>query len=98
MPEQVRRKDHPLSLRLPEDDLALIDRAAGLKGRSRTDFMREAAVRAAEDVLVESGLVRLSPADFEAFMATLSAPGLPVPALVELLERPAPWETGSNER
>jgi uncharacterized protein (DUF1778 family) len=34
-------------MRLPEGDLAIIDRAAGLKGRSRTDFVREAAVRAA---------------------------------------------------
>ena len=31
------RKDHPISMRLPESDLALIDRAARLRGRSRTE-------------------------------------------------------------
>jgi hypothetical protein len=31
-------------MRLPESDIAIIDRAANLRGRSRTDFVREAAV------------------------------------------------------
>ena len=35
------RKDHPLSMRLPEADIAVIDRAANLRGRSRTDLVRE---------------------------------------------------------
>ena len=43
-----KRREHPLSMRLPETDIAIIDRAANLRGRSRTDFVREAAVRAAE--------------------------------------------------
>jgi uncharacterized protein (DUF1778 family) len=37
-----QRKDHPLSMRLPTGDLAVIDRAADLRGRSRTDFVRDA--------------------------------------------------------
>jgi len=68
------RKDHPLSMRLPEADIALIDRAANLRGRSRTDFVRDAAVRAAEDVLMETMFIRMSPDGFEAFMSALSAP------------------------
>jgi uncharacterized protein (DUF1778 family) len=40
-------KEHSLSMRLPDTDIAIIDRAATLRGRSRTDFVREAAVRAA---------------------------------------------------
>lgn len=46
MPKSIPRKEHPLSMRLPEADIAIIDRAANLRGRSRTDFVREAAVRA----------------------------------------------------
>jgi len=88
------RKDHPISMRLPEADIAMIDRAAGLRGRSRTDFVREAAVRAAEDVLLEHRLIRMSPEGFAAFMAALSAPAAPVPEMVELAGRPAPWEPG----
>jgi uncharacterized protein (DUF1778 family) len=90
------RKEHPLSMRLPVADLAIIDRAAGLRGRSRTDFVREAAVRAAEEVLLERTLVRMSPAGFAAFRAAIEAPATPVPELVELLRRPAPWEDGAD--
>lgn len=86
------RKDHPLSMRLPEADIAIIDRAAVLRGRSRTDFVREAAVRAAEEVVMETMPIRMSAAGFDAFLEALTAPPTPVPAMVELLRRPAPWE------
>lgn len=49
------RKEYPISMRLPEADVAMIDRAASLRGRSRTDFVRDAAVRAAEEVVMEQG-------------------------------------------
>ena len=93
MPRAAKRKEHPLSMRLPEADIAIIDRAAGLRGRSRTDFVRDAAVRAAEEVVMESTLIRMSPAGFSAFMKALSKAAKPVPEIVELLKRPAPWET-----
>ncbi|TIY11549.1 MAG: DUF1778 domain-containing protein, partial [Mesorhizobium sp.] len=74
MSTSAGRKEHPISMRLPEADVAMIDRAAGLRGRSRTDFVREAAVRAAEDVLMETRLIRMSPEGFADFMAVLSGP------------------------
>lgn len=92
MPRAVERKDYPLSMRLPETDIAIIDRAAALRGRSRTDFVRDAAVRAAEDALMETMPIRMSPAGFKAFMAALSGPARPVPEMVELFRRAAPWE------
>jgi uncharacterized protein (DUF1778 family) len=93
MPRVIKRKEHPLSMRLPETDIAIIDRAASLRGRSRTDFVREAAVRAAEDVLMETAPIRMSPAGFKAFMEVLSAPVQQVPEMVELFRRAAPWES-----
>src|SRR3977135_3410818 len=92
MPRVVKRKEHPLSMRLPEADIAIIDRAAILRGRSRTDFVREAAVRAAEDVLMETAPIRLSPAGFKAFIEALSRPARPVPEMLELFKLTAPWE------
>jgi uncharacterized protein (DUF1778 family) len=79
-------------MRLPAADIAMIDRAARLRGRSRTDFVREAAMRAAEEVVAESVLVRMSPSGFAAFMAALAGPATPVQAMVDVLKRPAPWE------
>lgn len=96
MPRIAERKDHPLSMRLPEADIAIIDRAATLRGRSRTDFVREAAVRAAEEVLMESAPIRMSPDGFDAFLNAVSGPATAVPAMVELLRRPAPWEKDAS--
>ena len=98
MTATTNRKDYPLSMRLPEGDIAIIDRAADLRGRSRTDFVRDAAVRAAEEVLMENALVRMSPEGFEAFVQAVSAPAAPVPEMVASLLRKAPWEQGAAKR
>jgi uncharacterized protein (DUF1778 family) len=98
MSRAADRKDHPLSMRLPEADIAMIDRAAQLRGRSRTDFVRDAAVRAAEAVVMENTLIRMSPDGFDAFVAAISGPPRAVPELVELARRAAPWEIAEPER
>ncbi len=54
--------------------------------------MRDAEVRAAEDVLMEMVLIRMSPTGFKAFVEVLSQPARPVPEMVELFQRTAPWE------
>lgn len=86
------RKEHPLSMRLPAEDVELIDRAAGVRGRSRTEFVREAAVRAAEELLLERAFVRMSRGGFAEFTKAIAGKGRPVRALVERLRRKAPWE------
>lgn len=95
MTRSVRKKgkrEHPVSMRLAAADIAIIDHAAGLRGRSRSDFVRDAAVREAEAVLMEKALIRMSPGSFASFMAAIAAPGRAVPQMVELFERAAPWE------
>ncbi|HYF23894.1 MAG TPA: DUF1778 domain-containing protein [Caulobacteraceae bacterium] len=79
-------------MRLRDADVAVIDRAAELRGRSRTDFMREAALREAESVLMEQAAPRLEAQAFAVFQAALAAPATAVPEMVEVLTRPAPWE------
>jgi len=91
------RKDHSLSLRLAASDVALIDRAANLHGRSRADFAREAAIRAAEEAIIDSTLVRMSRAGFKAFADAISGPAKPVPKMVAMLKRKAPWEKASTK-
>ena len=92
MPRAAKRKTYQLSMRLLEADIAIIDRAATLRGRSRADFVREAAVRAAEETLTDAAPIRMSAAGFAAFVKVLSAPAAPVPEIVDLLRHPAPWE------
>ncbi|HWA89770.1 MAG TPA: DUF1778 domain-containing protein [Rhizomicrobium sp.] len=80
-------------MRLPEADIAIIDRAARARGRSRTDFVRDAAVRAAEEVVLETALIRMSAKGFSEFMKEISRPPLVVPEIVEVMKTKAPWES-----
>jgi uncharacterized protein (DUF1778 family) len=43
-------------------------------------------------------LIRMSPEGFAAFLATCSEPSVPVPEMVEVIRRPAPWEEGQRLR
>lgn len=95
MTADAERKDHPLSIRPPEADIAVIDRAASLQDRSRTDFVRDAAVRTAEALLIEQTLVWMS-ADGFAALTAVTAPAEPVPELVALFARKAPWEAAGD--
>ena len=96
VPVTKRRKEYRLSMRLPQGDNDVIDRAAELRGRSRTDFVRDAAVRAAEEVLLEDTLLRMSPKGFSALMAVIAQPAKAVPELVEVIQRTAPWENAKG--
>lgn len=91
MAKSAESKGHPVSIRLTNHDFALIDRAASLRNSSRADFVREAAVRAAEDALMEQRLIGMTNRGIGAFVAELARPAQAVPQLVEILKRPAPW-------
>ena len=92
MVRSVTKVEHPLSMRLPAGDIEIIDRAARIRGRSRTEFVRDAAVRAAEDVLLELGIIRMSGEGFSAFVRSIAGPGHAMNALMKVLKRKAPWE------
>ena len=97
MTSATQRKDHPLSMRMPLMDISIIDRAASLKGRSRTEFIRDAAVRAAEDAILEQGLVRMSDAGFDAFMSAIDAPSERILEMADLANRSAPWDIAETK-
>lgn len=47
-----------INIRVRRDDLALIDQAAKLEGKSRSAFLRDSAERKAREVLKKPRLVR----------------------------------------
>lgn len=68
---------HPtcaVNLRVRDDVRALIDRAAKSHGKSRSEFMIDAARRAAEDALLDQTLVRVDPATYAHFLDVLDQP------------------------
>jgi uncharacterized protein (DUF1778 family) len=81
-----------INIRARSEDRALIDQAASLRGKSRSDFMLEASLRAAEDTLLDRTLLRVDPETFGLFLERLDAPPRPNAALRGLLATKAPWE------
>ena len=81
-----------LNLRIRPEDRALIDRAAQLAGKTKTDFVLEAARRAAEDALLDRTLFVVGPEAFDAFRARLDEPPRANEKLRRALRTAAPWE------
>ncbi|MFI5024153.1 MAG: DUF1778 domain-containing protein [Alphaproteobacteria bacterium] len=81
-----------LNLRIKPDDRGLIDRAAQLTGKTRTDFVLEAARRAAEDALLDRTLFVVGPEALDAFRARLDEPPHPNDKLRRALQTAAPWQ------
>jgi uncharacterized protein (DUF1778 family) len=81
-----------LTIRIRPEDRGLIDLAAGATGKNRTEFIVEAARRAAEDALLDRTLFELDADEFEAVEAWFDAPPEPNELLRRTMQTPAPWE------
>jgi uncharacterized protein (DUF1778 family) len=67
-------RTNAVNLRVRTDIRTLIDRAAKAQGKSRSDFMIDAARRAAEDALLDQTLVRVDQKTYDTFLAILDKP------------------------
>jgi uncharacterized protein (DUF1778 family) len=85
-------KRDTLNIRIKPEVRGLIDRAAELVGKNRTDFVLDAARRAAEDALMERTVFAFNAKAYSAFVARLDAPPKPNKRLRKSLQTPAPWE------
>jgi len=81
-----------LNLRIPPAVRHLIDRAAASAGKTRTDFVLEAARRAAEETLLDRALMVVSPKAYEDFLARLDRPARPNERLKRTMRTKAPWQ------
>ena len=81
-----------LNLRIKPELRGLIDRAAQLSGKNRTDFVLEAARRAAEDALLDRTLFAVDPKAYAEFLKRLDAPPRPTERLRRTMRAPAPWD------
>ena len=85
-------KRESLNIRIQPKVRALIDRAAALVGKNRTDFVLDAARHAAEDTLLDRTVFSVGPKAYAEFLARLDAPPQPNERLRRSLQTPAPWE------
>ncbi len=80
-----------LNLRIPSAERNLIDRAAESAGKTRTDFILEAARRAAEEVLLDRALMVVTPEAYREFLKRLDRPAAPNDRLRRTMRTKAPW-------
>ena len=80
-----------INLRIEAQTRQLIDDAAAVLGKTRTDFMIECARRQAIDVLLDRRLFVLDPDRHDAFLHALDNPPAPGPKLRALLHRAPAW-------
>jgi uncharacterized protein (DUF1778 family) len=81
-----------VNLRVREDVRDLIDQAARAHGKTRSDFMVEAARQAAESALLDQTFVRVDPEIYAQFLSVLDrAPA--GEAYERLMRAPKPWKT-----
>ena len=93
VPAQVRKKrGENINLRASHRQKALIDRAAEALGRSRSDFMLDAACKRAEEVLLDRRYFVLPDGEFKRFSRLLDSPPASNPNLRRLLRTKAPWD------
>jgi uncharacterized protein (DUF1778 family) len=92
MPRSAVQKREPLNLRIRPDDRALIDRAAEIVGKNRTDFVLDAARRAAEEAILDQRVFFVSEEVYAAFLARLDAPPEPNERLRRTMTTPPVWE------
>ncbi|TDW32381.1 uncharacterized protein (DUF1778 family) [Rhizobium azibense] len=82
----------PLNMRIKPATRNLIDRAAEMLGKTRTDFMLEASVRRAEEVLLDRTIFTVSAEVYAKYLARLDAPTQPNERLKRTMSTKAPWD------
>ncbi len=98
VPDPSRRSSVPsepkgsINLRIEAQTRQLIDEAAAILGKTRTEFMVDSARTLAIDTLLDQRLFLTDAVSHEAFIDALDNPPPPGPKLTALLARKPAWE------
>jgi len=90
-------RDAAINLRALPEQRNLIDQAANLLGKNRSDFMLEAACDKAQSVLLDQVFFSLDADKFRQFKEMLDAPPARNPGLERLMALKPPWDTTTNQ-
>ena len=81
-----------VNFRITDERLAFIDRAAAIRGVTRTEFVLRSSEAAAFEALNERPVITLDDETYDAFVAALDAPVEPDAGLKERFARRPLWE------
>jgi uncharacterized protein (DUF1778 family) len=84
-------RDASINLRALPEQRDLIDQAASLLGKNRSDFMLEVACERAQAILLDQVYFQLDTEKFHKFKAMLDAPLRTNQGLERLMAVKAPW-------
>jgi len=85
-------RDVTINIRAKQNQRDLIDRAAQIQSKSRSEFMLESAYQKAQDVLLDWSFFGLDRLKYDRFVALLDAPPEQNDRLRTLLLTKAPWD------
>ena len=92
MLSQDSPKDALINMRINSHMRDFIDQAAQSIGKARSDFMLEASVEKAKEVLLDRTFFILDDVQWKKFNRILDNPPKATKKLKKLLMTPAPWE------
>lgn len=84
-------RDAPINLRALPEQRDLIDHAARLLGKNRSDFMLEVACERAQAVVLDQVFFSLDTEKFKQFTAMIDSPPAANTGLERLMAVKAPW-------
>lgn len=83
---------HTFRVRISRTEHATLKAAAALSRTALNEFIRRAALEAAEAELLSRSGIAVSDANWVAFQRWIRRPAEPVPALIELARRRPTWD------
>lgn len=84
-------KDKVIKIRTSSQVCDLIDEAAKVQGRTRSDFMLSASVEKAQEVLLDQVFFKLGSTAFIAFSDLIEAPFTPSEGLKKITSTKSVW-------
>lgn len=89
---EAARKRETLNIRIKPEERSLIDRAAKMRGKNRTDFILDAVRSAAEEALLDQTIILTNPKAYAKFLAQLDMQPRTNARLIKTMRTPAPWD------
>jgi uncharacterized protein (DUF1778 family) len=88
---KIKTKDERLNIRATSEEKRLLERAAEVKHVSASQFVMQAALSSAEEILESQTRFVLPPDKMAAFVARLDEPAREIPALKKLAAKGSPF-------
>ena len=85
-------RNQVINIRVQEKQRDLIDNAASILGKNRSDFMLEASCREAEKVICDKTFFALDDEKYQEFIDVLNSPPKANEELRKLLTTKSPWD------